>query len=70
MRSRENYSQEANPEVFTGTYNLELYNAIRQTLEDAGTQTAAPDDRLTYTMVAYEDYGTVKNLLDRLDGLY
>lgn len=68
--SREDYSQEANPEVFTAVYDRELYNAIRQTLEDAGARTAAPDDRLAYTMVAYEDYGAVKNLLGRLDGLY
>lgn len=66
--SREDYSQQANPEVFTGAYDRALYNAIRQTLEDAGT--AAPDDQIAYTMVSKEDYGAVKNLLGRLDGLY
>ena len=70
MWSRENYSQEVNPEVFTGTYNRELYNAIRQALKDAGARTAVSDGRLAYTMAAYEDYGTVKNLPDLLDGLY
>ncbi|MDE6996551.1 MAG: transglutaminase domain-containing protein [Oscillospiraceae bacterium] len=68
--SREDYSQEANPSVFTGAYDRELYNAIRQTMVDAGTQTAAPDDQIAYTMVAYEDYSAVKDLLGRLDGLY
>lgn len=68
--SREDYSQEANPAVFTGAYGRALYNTIRQTLEDAKAQTAAPDDRLAYTMVPYEDYSAVKNLLGRLDGLY
>ena len=68
--SREDYSQQATPAVFTGAYDRELYNAIRQTLEDAAARTAAPDDGLAYTMVAYKDYSAVKNLLGRLDGLY
>ena len=66
--SREDYSQQASPEVFTGAYDRALYNAIRQTLEDAGT--AVPDDRIAYTMVGDEDYGAVKDLLGRLDGLW
>ena len=32
--SREDFSQEANPAVFTATYDRALYNAIRQTLVD------------------------------------
>ena len=39
--SREDFSQEANPEVFTGVYSRELYNAIRQTMVD-GTSDTAP----------------------------
>ena len=68
--SREDYFQQANPAVFTAVYDRELYNAIRQTLEDVNAQTTTPDDQLAYTMVAYEDYSAVKNLLGRLDGLY
>ena len=51
--SREDFSQEASPEVFTGVYSRELYNAIRQTMVD-GTSGTAPttDNRVTlYTCV-------------------
>ena len=68
--SREDYSRQASPEVFTGAYDRALYNAIRQTLEDAKTGTATPDDRIAYTMVGKEDYSAVKDLLGRLDGLW
>ena len=44
--SREDFSQDANPDVFTATYDRALYNAIRQTLLD-GTSDTAP----AYTMV-------------------
>ncbi len=40
--SREDFSQEANPEVFTGVYSRELYNAIRQTMVDGTSDTAPP----------------------------
>ena len=62
--SRKDFSQEANPEVFTGAYSRELYNASRQTMEDGTSEKPA------YTMVSKEDYSAVKNLLGRLDGLY
>ncbi len=62
--SRKDFSQEANPEVFTGAYSRELYNAIRQTMEDGTSEKPA------YTMVSKEDYSAVKDLLGRLDGLY
>ena len=39
--SREDFSQDANPDVFTATYDRALYNAIRQTLVD-GTSDTAP----------------------------
>ena len=62
--SREDFSQDANPDVFTATYDRALYNAIRQTLVD-GTSDAAP----AYTMVGDNEYSAVKNLLGRLEGV-
>ena len=44
--SREDFSEKANPKVFTGVYGRKLYNAIRQTMVD-GTSDTAP----AYTMV-------------------
>ena len=63
--SREDFSQEANPSVFTGVYSRELYNTIRQTMVD-GTSDTAP----AYTMVAKgDDYSAVKNLIGRMEGV-
>ena len=63
--SREDFSQAANPEVFTGVYSRELYNPIRQTMVDE-TSAAAP----AYTMVAKgDDYSAVKNLIGRMEGV-
>ena len=62
--SREDFSQEANPDVFTATYDRALYNAIRQTLVD-GTSDTAP----AYTMVGDSEYSAVKNLLGRMEGV-
>lgn len=62
--SREDFSQEANPEVFTGVYSRELYNAIRQTMVD-GTSETAP----AYTQVSKEDYSAVKKLIGRMEGV-
>ncbi len=62
--SREDFSLEANPEVFTGVYSRELYNAIRQTMVD-GTSDTAP----AYTMVSKEDYSSVKQVLGRMEGV-
>lgn len=62
--SREDFSQQANPDVFTATYDRALYNAIRQTLVD-GTSNTAP----AYTMVDDSEYSAVKNLLGRLEGV-
>ena len=63
--SREDFSQEASPEVFTGVYSRELYNTIRQTMVD-GTSGTAP----AYTMVAKgDDYSAVKNLIGRMEGV-
>ena len=61
--SREDFSKDANPDVFTATYDRALYNAIRQTLVD-GTSETAP----AYTMVGDSEYSAVKNLLGRLEG--
>lgn len=63
--SREDFSQQANPAVFTGVYDRALYNTIRQTLIDgeAGNTPA-------YTMVAQgADYSAVINLIGRLDDI-
>ena len=62
--SREDFSQQANPAVFTATYDRALYNTIRQTLVDgeAGNTPA-------YTMVGDSRYSAVKNLLGRLEGV-
>ena len=62
--SREDFSQEASPEVFTGAYSRELYNAIRQTMVDGTSENPA------YTMVAKgDDYSAVKNLIGRMEGV-
>lgn len=66
--SREDFSQQANPAVFSGTLNRNLYNAIRQTLVDTGKQDNA-SYRYAYTMVGDEDYSTAKNVLGRMDGV-
>lgn len=60
--SREDFSQQANPSVFTGPYNRALYNAIRQTLVDG-----RPGSTPAYTMVSKVDYSAVKKLLGRMD---
>ena len=62
--SREDFSQDANPDVFTATYDRALYNTIRQTLVD-GTSDTAP----AYTMVGDSEYSAVKNLLARMEGV-
>ena len=62
--SWEDFSQEASPEVFTGVYSRELYNAIRQTMVDGTSENPA------YTMVAKgDDYSAVKNLIGRMEGV-
>ena len=61
--SREDYSQEANPSVFTGVYSRELYNTIRQTMVEGTSENPA------YTMVSKEDYSTVKKLIGRMEGV-
>lgn len=67
--SREDFSQQATPAVFTGYYTRELYNAIRQTLVDYGNQDY-PDYRYAYTMVAKGDaYSAARNVLGRMDGV-
>lgn len=62
--SREDFSQQANPNVFTGVYDRALYNTIRQTLVD-GTSETAP----AYTMVSKADYSAVKNVIGRMEGV-
>jgi len=60
--SREDFSQQANPAVFTGPYDRNLYNAIRQTLVDG-----APGETPAYTMVSKADYSAVARVLGRMD---
>jgi len=64
--SREDFSQYANPVVFTDTLDRALYNAMRQTLVDMGKQDGAGYE-YAYTMVSKDDYSTVKQLMGRLD---
>ena len=59
--SREDFSQRADPSVFTGVYDRALYNTIRQTLVDGGPGVAP-----AYTMVDKQNYGEVKRLLGRM----
>ena len=62
--SREDFSQQANPAVFTGVYDRALYNTIRQTMLDGTSENPA------YTMVGpWEDYSAVKNLIVRMEGV-
>ena len=61
--SREDFSEQANAKVFTGVYNRELYNAIRQTLVDGNSTSPG------YTMVSKADFSAVRNLLGRMDGV-
>ena len=62
--SREDFSQQANPAVFTGVYDRALYNTVRQTMVDGTSENPA------YTMVGpWEDYSAVKNLIGRMEGV-
>jgi len=61
--SREDFSQQANPAVFTGVYDRALYNTFRQTLLDGTSQNPA------YTMVSKADYSSAKWLMGRLDNV-
>ena len=62
--SRDDFSQQANPAVFTATYDRALYNTIRQTMVDGTSENPA------YTMVGpWEDYSAVKNLIGRMEGV-
>ena len=67
--SREDFSRQANPAVFTDVYDRALYNTIRQTLADIGTENST-GGRCAYTMVSKENYGAVKELLGRMDGYF
>ena len=63
--SREDFSQQANPAVFTGVYDRNLYNTIRQTLVDGDAI-----DPPAYTMVAKgADYSAVNSVMGRLDNV-
>ncbi len=66
--SREDFSQRANPAVFTGIYDRALYNTLRQTMVDTGTDKSAGVN-CAYTMVSQADYGAVKRLAGRMYGV-
>ena len=62
--NREDFSQQANPAVFTGVYDRALYNTVRQTMLDGTSKNPA------YTMVGpWENYSAVKNLIVRMEGV-
>lgn len=63
--SSRDFSQDADPAVFKGVYSRELYNAVRQTLENGG------EERLpAYTMVHKgDDYSAAVNVIGRMNGL-
>lgn len=62
--SRTDFSQQANSAVFTGVYDRNLYNTIRQTIVDGTSANPA------YTMVAKgDDYSAVKNIIGRMEGV-
>ena len=67
--SREDFSKRANPAIFTGPYNRDLFNSVRQALVDRGTQNNTGAGT-AYTMVSKADYSEVKQLLGRMDGLF
>lgn len=67
--SREDFSSQANPAVFTGPLDRDLFNAVRQALADRGTQNNTGTGA-AYTMVSKADYGAVKWMLGRMDGLF
>ncbi len=66
--SREDFSQQADPAVFTGVYDRALYNTLRQTIVDAGTDNSAGVN-CAYTMVSSNNYSAVKRLAGRLNGM-
>ncbi len=66
--SREDFSRQADPAVFAGTYDRALYNTLRQTIVDLGTDNS-DGGNCAYTMVTQNNYGTVKRLVGRLDGV-
>ena len=55
--SREDFSQEANPSVFTGVYSRELYNTIRQTMVDGTGENPAYDLSGRNGVLLIETYG-------------
>lgn len=64
--SREDFSQQANPSVFTNVFTRELYNTVKQTLIDgeAGSQPA-------FTTIArsdYNSYSAITRMLSNLGG--
>ena len=67
--SREDFSRQANPAIFTGPFDRDLFNAVRQASVDRGTQNNTGTGT-AYTMVSKADYSAVKRMLGRMDGLF
>lgn len=78
--SREDFSQTANPEIFTGCYSRGWYNAIRQSIVDRETILAGndgdhfnPDYLYAHTLAPNqpeEAFDAFCNVLAQIDGLY
>lgn len=77
--SREDFSQQANPAIFTGCYTREWYNAIRQSIVDRATILAKNDEKFfnpdylyAHTLVPtqpQEAFSSFCRVLGMLDGV-
>lgn len=78
--SREDFSQAANPDIFTGCYTRGWYNAIRQSIVDRETILAGNDENNFNHSYLYahtlapnqpeEDFEAFCNVLAQIDGVY
>lgn len=70
--SREDFSRQANPEIFTGVYTRSWYNAIRQSIVDRDMLLAgaATDYLYAHTLVPDTQSAAFSDVLGRLSGLY
>lgn len=78
--SREDFSQQANPAIFTGSYTRGWYNALRQTIVDTEEILAGNDEKgfnprylYAHTRTAYapsEDFHLLSSVLREIYGYY
>jgi len=66
--SREDFSQRANPAVFTEICDRALYNTLCQTMADAGTDKSAGVN-CAYTMASQANYSAAMRLVGRVYGV-